>query len=160
MITIVNELLNKFKITVNQIKRNSDNNIDDIRNESFIIVYENLDKITDNQKIFINMLKSNCLKFNKYNRRIESHDRWERFNNYEDKLKNEYKNDLEVNEDFICIRNDIINNLGKDNYNFLIYYYSYGGKETSIKYNIKEDLVRKRISNLIKQIRKIYGIGE
>ena len=66
MLHIVNELIKKFRININQIVTNSDNTIDDIENEAFIVLSENYNEIMNNNRVFINELKKKCLKFNKY----------------------------------------------------------------------------------------------
>lgn len=154
MLTVVNELINKFKKNINQIISNSDNTFEDIKNEAFIVVNDNYSKILDNEKVFVNELRTRCLKFNKYGKRIERKERWEVFNNREKELTLECKNNLDIDEDLFCELEDIKNYLGEYNYNFLIYYYTYGCKETSEKYNMKEPNVRKRVSLLIKDVRR------
>ena len=71
MLHTVNELIKKFRININQIVTNSDNTIDDVENEAFIVLSENYNEIMNNNRVFINELKKKCLKFNKYGKRIE-----------------------------------------------------------------------------------------
>lgn len=153
LLEFTDKLLRKFKININQIIRCSDNTLEDIRNEAFIVVFDNLSSVEENERVFINKLKSNCLKFNKYGKRIESKDRFEKFNEYENKLVEEENNSLNLDEEKLCTLLDIQNLISKKDYEFLIYYYSLGCELTSVKYNINKDLTRKRVSNLIKEIR-------
>lgn len=153
LLEFTDKLLRKFKININQIIRCSDNTLEDIRNEAFIVVFDNLSSVEENERVFINKLKSNCLKFNKYGRRIESKDRFEKFNEYENKLVEEENNSLDLDEEKLCTLLDIQNLISKKDYEFLIDYYSLGCELTSVKYNINKDLTRKRVSNLIKEIR-------
>lgn len=153
LLEFTDKLLRKFKININQIIRCSDNTLEDIRNEAFIVVFDNLSSVEENERVFINKLKSNCLKFNKYGKRIESKDRFEKFNEYENKLVEEENNSLDLDEEKLCTLLDIQNLISKKDYEFLIDYYSLGCELTSVKYNINKDLTRKRVSNLIKEIR-------
>lgn len=153
LLEFTDKLLRKFKININQIIRCSDNTLEDIRNEAFIVVFGNLSSVEENERVFINKLKSNCLKFNKYGKRIESKDRFEKFNEYENKLVEEENNSLDLDEEKLCTLLDIQNLISKKDYEFLIDYYSLGCELTSVKYNINKDLTRKRVSNLIKEIR-------
>ena len=153
MISIINSMIQKFRININQIISNSDNTIDDIMNESFIIINEYSNEISKNNNIFINELRKRCLKFNKYNKRIESKERWEEFNNREECLKYEYTNKLDIDEDLICVLTDIKNIINKDEYNFLIYYFSHTGKETAFKFNLNEHTVKNRVESIINKIR-------
>ena len=102
ILDFTNSLLNKFNININQIIRCSDNTLSDIKNEAFIVVFENLNKIKHNERTFINELKTKCLKFNKYGKRIESKDRFERFNHYENEMIETKINDLDLDEDTLC----------------------------------------------------------
>lgn len=157
MLSVINNMIQKFRINVNQILANSDNTIEDIINESCIVLQEHKKAIDENNNVFINELRKRCLKFNKYGRRIDSKKQWEIFNNREEALQYEYRNPLDINEDVICGINDVKKIISKDEYNFLMDYYSYGGNYTAKKYNIKEDLVRKRVSLLIKKLKKTWG---
>lgn len=156
ILDFTNSLLNKFNININQIIRCSDNTLSDIKNEAFIVVFENLNKIKNNERTFINELKTKCLKFNKYGKRIESKDRFERFNQYENEMIETKINDLDLDEDTLCTLIDIKNLLKEQEYIFLLEYYGMGCEYVSNKYNIRKDLVRKRVSNLIKYIRDNY----
>lgn len=153
LLEFTDKLLRKFKINISQIIRCSDNTLEDVRNEAFIVVFDNLSSVEENERVFINKLKSNCLKFNKYGKRIESKDRFEKFNEYENKLVEEENNSLDLDEEKLCTLLDIQNLISKKDYEFLIDYYSLGCELTSVKYNINKDLTRKRVSNLIKEIR-------
>lgn len=153
ILTKVDNLINKFKININQIIRCSDNTINDVKNEAFIIVFNNLNKIQENERVFINELKTKCLKFNKYGKRIESKERFEKFNDYEIRMVEDTENNLNIDEDKICYLLDIKNIIGDKNYNFLIEYYGMGCDFICTKYHISKDLARKRVSNLIKEIR-------
>lgn len=153
ILNTVNDLINKFRININQIIKCSDNTINDIKNEAFIIVFNDFNKIKSNERFFINELKTKCLKFNKYGKRIESKERFERFNNYENRMVEDKENLLNIDEDKICYLLDIKNIVGQDNYNYLIEYYGMGCDFICTKYHINKVLARKRASNLIKEIR-------
>lgn len=153
ILTKVDNLINKFKININQIIRCSDNTINDVKNEAFIIVFNNLNKIQENERVFINELKTKCLKFNKYGKRIESKERFEKFNDYEIRMVEDTENNLNIDEDKICYLLDIKNIVGEENYKYLIEYYGMGSDFICTKYHISKDLARKRVSNLIKEIR-------
>lgn len=159
MIEMVQSMISKFRININQIIRNSDNTMEDIENESFLVLHDFFDKIKDNEKIFINELRSRCLKFNKYGRRLDNKEDWERFNRYEESLQHEYKNSMDINEDLILGINVIKEKICEEEYSFLIHYFRYGQKETSIKYSLKEGTVRKRVHTLINKIRKELNIS-
>lgn len=153
------KLMNKFKINIDYIIKCSDNTMEDLRNEAFIIVFNYYDKIKDNEKVFINELRNNCLKFNKYGKRIESKKRFEKFNNYENRMVELEENNYDLDENKICLLSDIQNIIGINNYNFLLEYYSMGCEYIANKYSISQDLARKRISNLLKKIRKGLDTG-
>lgn len=153
LVDFTNSLLKKFKINIDQILRCSDNTMEDIKNEAFIVVFDNFDSIKSNERLFINKLKSNCLKFNKYGKRIESKERFNRFNEYENRLIKDTENTLDLDEDLLCSIIDIKNYLSKEDYDFLIEYYGIGCEYVSDKYNISKELARKRVSNLLKKIR-------
>ena len=160
MLKKLNCLLKHFHINIQQIINNSDNEMEDIINEGYIVLYEHYNDIQKNDKIFINELKKRCLKFNKYSRRIDTKTKWEEFNELEKQMftnSNLYK---EIDTDSMCLLADIQKIIGENNYNFLIDYYSYGYKETSNKYNISPDCARKRVSLLIKQIQKKFKISQ
>ncbi len=44
MIETVHNMINRFKININQIIRNSDNTMEDIENESFLVLHDSLIK--------------------------------------------------------------------------------------------------------------------
>lgn len=154
---MLDKLLKKFHINIQQIINNSDNEMEDIRNEAYIVLYEHYSEILKDDRVFINELKKKCLKFNKYGKRIESKNRWEYFNQKELEMQEKSKQYEQMNEDNMCILIDIQNAIGKENYKFLLYYYSFGYKETAIRYNISPELVRKRVSLLLNKIRKEEG---
>lgn len=151
MLSMVNMMINKFRININQIIANSDNTIDDIVNEAFIVIEENKNEIEKNQRVFINELKTRCLKFNKYGKRIESKKRWEEFNDRENSI--DLVNNLDINEDLICIMNDVKQIIGKENYDFLIDYYSYGVEKTANKYKSTYGATKRKASYLVNKIR-------
>lgn len=153
LVDFTNSLLKKFKINIDQILRCSDNTMEDIKNEAFIVVFDNFDSIKSNERLFINKLKSSCLKFNKYGKRIESKERFNRFNEYENRLIENTENTLDLDEDLLCSIMDVKNYLSKEDYDFLIEYYGIGCEYVSDKYNISKELARKRVSNLLKKIR-------
>lgn len=159
MIETVNSMIKKFRINVRDIINNSDNTMEDVTNESFIILHNFFDEIKDNEIVFIRELRNKCLKFNKYGKKINSKKDWERFNAYEEKLQYEYKNEFEINEDKICDLNTIKNIICENEYDFLIFYYENGGRDTAIKYNISNGAVRKRVYTLINKIKKELGIN-
>lgn len=158
MIETVHNMINRFKININQIIRNSDNTMEDIENESFLVLHDFFDKIKENEKVFINELRSRCLKFNKYGRRLDNKDDWERFNRYEESLQYEYKNAMEIDEDLILGIHIIKEKICEEEYSFLIYYFRYGQGETSKKYNLKEGTVRKKVHSLISKIKKELNV--
>ena len=157
MLSVVNELIKKFRINVNQIIANSDNTMEDIINESFIVVSDNYEQIKDNDRVFINELKTRCLRFNKYGRRIESKERWEKYNELEQRMVENFRNILNIDEDILCLIVDIKNIIGENNYIFLLDYFTYTGKVVSKKYGISEPTMRKRVSELIEKLRRSYG---
>ena len=157
MLDVVNELIKKFRINVNQILANSDNTMEDIINESFIVVSDNYDQIKNNDRIFINELKTRCLRFNKYGRRIESKERWEKYNELEKRMIENFRNMLNIDEDILCLIIDIKNIIGENNYIFLLDYFTYTGKVVSKKYGISEPTMRKRAYELIEKLRRDYG---
>lgn len=154
LLKLLDKLIKKYYINIQQIINNSDNDMGDIKNEAYIILHENYDKILKNDKIFINELKTKCLKFNKYGKRIESSKRWEYFNQKEEQMNDNTNKYSNLNEDNLCLLLDIKNFIGEKDYNFLLDYYALGYKETSIKYKISPSLTRKRVSFLIDKIRK------
>lgn len=160
LLSVVNSLIKKFKINVNQIIMNSDNTLEDIVNEAFIVVSENKEDIDNNKNVFINELRKRCLRFNKYGKRIESSERWKVFNDREERLQYDFGNNQDLDEDFICDIETIKTLISKEDYEYLIYYYSYGYKLTAKKYSLKEETARKRATNLIKKIRKLYKGGK
>ncbi|MGL6185553.1 MAG: hypothetical protein ACRC1T_09275 [Clostridium chrysemydis] len=158
MIETVQNMISKFRININQIIRNSDNTIEDIESESFLVLHDFFDKIKENEKVFINELRSRCLKFNKYGKRLDNKEDWERFNRYEESLQHEYKNAMEINEDLILGIHVIKEKICEEEYSFLIHYFRYGQEETSKKYGLKEGTVRKRVHTLINKIKKELNI--
>lgn len=160
MIEMVQQMISNFRINVNQIIRNSDNTIEDIESESFLVLHDFFDEIKDNNKVFINELKTRCLKFNKYGRRLDNKKDWERQNMYEERLQYEYDNGMEINEDIIVGIQAIKEKICEEEYSFLIYYYENGQEETSKKYNLKVGTTRKRVYDLIKKIRKELNVDE
>ena len=158
ILELSDRLIRKFKINIDYILKCSDNNIEDLRNEAFIVVFDNYDKIMDNEKVFINELRSKCLKFNKYNRRIESKKLFEKFNEYENRMVIEESNKNDFDEDKLCTLLSIQNMLNQEDYEFLIKYYSLGGEELSKQLNLAPSTIRKRVSNLLKTIRKELNI--
>lgn len=154
MLDIVNSLIRKFRINVNQIIANSDNTIEDVTNEAYIVVDENLSKIMKNERVFINELKTRCLKFNKYGKRIESKDRWEVFNSREEDMTNTISTSYSINEDMLCLKLDIKDVVGEENYNFLLDYFSYPKAYMSLKYKISEPTINKRAKKLIDKLRR------
>ncbi len=50
------QLIKKFRININQIIANSDNTMDDIRNEAYLVVADNYSSIQKNERVFINEL--------------------------------------------------------------------------------------------------------
>ena len=133
MVNIVNTLISKFIINVNQIINNSDNTMEDIKNEAYIVVDNNYSKIKENERVFINELKTRCLKFNKYGKRIESKERWKEFNNREEAMVEQFNNEYDINEDVLCQLLDVKEIIGEESYKFLIDYYNFGSKETSLR---------------------------
>ena len=119
---------------------------------------KNYDKISKDNRIFINELKKRCLKFNKYNRRIDTKSKWEEFNNLEQRMLEDTKFTT-IDEDTICSAIDIKSVIGEEKYNFLIYYYSYGYAKTAIQYNLSPDNTRKRASLILKDLRSHFGIS-
>lgn len=160
MIETVNNMIKKFRININYILRNTDNTMEDIQNESFLVLHDFLDRIKDNEKVFINELRNRCLKFNKYNRVMNTKEDWERFNRYEERLQHEYDNGMEIDEDLLLGLQVIKEATSEEEYNFLIYYYQYGQEETSKKYDLKEGTVRKRVFTLTNKIKKELRLSE
>lgn len=160
IINLTKELMNKFKKTINQIIANSDNNMEDMFNESIIVIMDNYDAIQNNNNIFINQLKKNCLKFNKYGKRIESKDRWEEFNNREENISKEVPTTTKLNEDMFYDIIDLKNIIDKEDYDFLIDYYNYGQDIISEKYGITINTARKRTYDLIKKYQEKVGVKD
>ena len=158
MLNMVDKLIKKFRINITQIINNSDNEYEDIKNEAYIVVHDNYDKIIKDERVFINELRNSCLRFNKYNVRITEKERWERYNMLEERLSYDFKNELEINEDVIVGLETIKRYVTQPEYDFLIYYTTYGGKLTSERYNMRENTVRKNFEIIKKRIRK--GVGE
>lgn len=154
MVNIVNTLISKFIINVNQIINNSDNTMEDIKNEAYIVVDNNYSRIKENERVFINELKTRCLKFNKYGKRIESKERWKEFNNREEAMVEQFNNEYDINEDVLCQLLDVKEIIGEESYKFLIDYYNFGSKETSLRYHISEPTVKKRVNEMISRVRR------
>ena len=154
MVNIVNTLISKFIINVNQIINNSDNTMEDIKNEAYIVVDNNYTRIKENERVFINELKTRCLKFNKYGKRIESKERWKEFNNREEAMVEQFNNEYDINEDVLCQLLDVKEIIGEESYKFLIDYYNFGSKETSLRYHISEPTVKKRVNEMISKVRR------
>ncbi|MGL5100802.1 MAG: hypothetical protein ACRC6B_12375 [Fusobacteriaceae bacterium] len=150
----VNRLLSKFRINVNHIINNTDNTIEDIKSEAYLVLHTNLERIELDERVFINELKNNCLKFNKYNRVMNTKVDWERFNRYEERLQHEYSNGMEIDEDMILGLHLIKDVADEEEYQLLLDYYRYGQKLTSEKYNMKEGTIRKRVFKLIQRLKK------
>lgn len=154
MVNIVNTLISKFIINVNQIINNSDNTMEDIKNEAYIVVDNNYSRIKENERVFINELKTRCLKFNKYGKRIESKERWKEFNNREEAMVEQFNNEYDINEDVLCQLLDVKEIIGEESYKFLIDYYNFGSKETSLRYHMSEPTVKKRVNEMISKVRR------
>lgn len=154
MVNIVNTLISKFIINVNQIINNSDNTMEDIKNEAYIVVDNNYSRIKENERVFINELKTRCLKFNKYGKRIESKERWKEFNNREEAMVEQFNNEYDINEEVLCQLLDVKEIIGEEGYKFLIDYYNFGSKETSLRYHISEPTVKKRVNEMISKVRR------
>lgn len=154
MVNIVNTLISKFIINVNQIINNSDNTMEDIKNEAYIVVDNNYSRIKENERVFINELKTRCLKFNKYGKRIESKERWKEFNNREEAMVEQFNNEYDINEDVLCQLLDVKEIIGEESYKFLIDYYNFGSKETSLRYHISEPTAKKRVNEMIYKVRR------
>lgn len=154
MLELLEKLLRQYHINIQQIINNSDNTYEDIKNDAYIVLYENYDDIINDNKVFINKLKARCLKFNKYGKRIESCERWKYFNDKEDIMNSTLTSYDELNEGLMCSMIDIENIVGKNDYKFLIYYYNHGHIITAKHYNMTETSVRKKVSNLLIKIRK------
>lgn len=102
MLDKLDYLLQHFHIDIHQIINNSDNTFDDIKNEGYIVLHEHYDEIEKDNKVFINELRKRCLKFNKYNRRIDTKAKWEEFNNLKENLRNEVNLYSQIDEDTLA----------------------------------------------------------
>lgn len=154
---IVDDLLRQFKINVNQIISNSDNTLEDLRNEAVLIVQDKLSSIQKDKRVFINELKKRCLKFNKYSKRIESKERWEIFNNYETRLIETITNPYNTDENLVSLKVDITGIVGEENYNLLIDYFTLKIKDVAVKYGISETELEDKVMKLLIKIRRAYG---
>lgn len=154
MLSVVNNMIQKFRININQIIANSDNTIEDIINESCIVIKEHKEAIECNNNVFINELRKKCLRFNKYGKRIESKERWKEFNNREEAMVEQFNNEYDINEDVLCLLLDVKEIIGEESYKFLIDYYNFGSKETSLRYHISEPTVKKRVNEMISKVRR------
>lgn len=155
-----NELIKKYSFIISKIISNSDNTIEDIENEAYIITKLNYDRILEDDRVFINELKKCCLKFNKYNRRIETYDCWNKFNNLESNMlsQKEENNKLNINEDRLCFLIVIQTLISKDDYDFLLCYFGYGGEYTSEKYNLSYSNTRTKVHRLINFIKSNMNV--
>lgn len=160
MVEMIDTMIKKFRINVNYILKNSDNTIEDVRGESYIVLHEFINNIKENEKVFINELRNRCLKFNKYNRVMNTKEDWKRFNGYEENLQLEYDNGMEINEDTILGIHMIKEKTCEEEYSFLMFYHRYGQEETSKKYNLKAGTVRKRVHTIQQRIKKELGLDE
>lgn len=159
MIKIAEQLIKKFRININQIIANSDNTMDDIRSEAYLVVADNYSSIQENERVFINELKTRCLKFNKYGKRIESKERWEEFNKREEQLANILPIMSSMDDDKLCMLIDIKDEIGEENYKFLLDYFSISRKEMCTKYHISEPTVRKKAKDLLDRLREVFVDG-
>lgn len=159
MLEKLDYLIKHFYINIRQIINNSDNTLEDVKNDAYIVLYEHYDEIMNDDNVFINELRKRCLKFNKYNKRIETKAKWEEFNNLEERMSYELDTYSKIDEDTICSIADLENIIGKDSLDFLIYYYNYGYEKTALQYNLSPDNTRKRVSLLIKRIRQHSGLS-
>ncbi|MGL6101314.1 MAG: hypothetical protein ACRC0G_17045, partial [Fusobacteriaceae bacterium] len=150
----VEKYIRKFRINVNHILANSDNDIDDIRIEAYLILHEFVDSIKENEKVFINELKKKCLRFNKYGKRLDSKSGWERNNRYEKMLQDEYDNGMEIDENLILGIHVIKQIISEEEYSFLLYYYDNGQEETSKRYGMTIGAIRKKVHSLTSRAKK------
>ncbi|MGL5963193.1 MAG: hypothetical protein ACRCZ2_02155 [Fusobacteriaceae bacterium] len=150
----VEKYIRKFRINVNYILKNSDNDMDDIRSEAYLILHEFVDSIKENEKVFINELKRRCLRFNKYGKRLDSKSGWERNNRYEKMLQDEYDNEMEIDENLILGIHVIKQIVSEEEYSFLLYYYDNGQEETSKRYGMTTGAIRKKAHVLISRVKK------
>lgn len=157
LLELLDKLLKKFNINIRHIINNSDNTYEDVKNDGYIILYEHYDEIIKDDRVFINELKKKCLKFNKYNRRIDTKKKWQEFNDLEDLMNNISNSHTRINEDIICDIADIQNIVSKEEYNFLIDYYNLGYEKTAEKYNISNNYSRRKASSLINKIREVIN---
>lgn len=157
MLNLLELLMKKFYINVNQIVANSDNNIDEVKNEGYIVLSEHYDKILKDNRVFINELKKRCLKFNKYGRRIESKEMWEKFNSLEDRMNNVSPLYSTLDEDTLYDLLDVKSFLSDTEYKFLIYYYNYGCEITSRRYDLSPEATRQRVHTLISKLKKHFN---
>ena len=154
ILELTETLIKKFIINVRQIVNNSDHEMEDMFGEAYLVVYENYEKIISNERIFINELKTKCLRHNKYGKRIESSSRWQYFNQLEETLPERIGYSFEINTDMIVGLDAIRQYLSKDEYDFLLYYYEWGLNKTSKDYNIKPTTCRQRVFRLKQRILK------
>lgn len=64
------------------------------------------------------------------------------------------ENEFNIDEDTLCMLEDVKEIIGEESYDFLIYYYTYGCKLTSNKFDISEPTVRKRVNEYIRLLRR------
>lgn len=154
MLKLTQSLIKNFIINIRQIISNSDNDMDDILGEAYIVVFENYNDIIKNNRVFINRMKTRCLKNNKYGKRIESHERWSYFNNLELTICDRDKYTSEIDEDTIVGIDAIKKVITDYEYDFLIFYYENGMTKTMDKYKINNNACRQRVCRLKRKILK------
>lgn len=153
------ELMEKYSFVISKIISNSDNTMDDVKNEAYIVTKLHYDEILEDNKIFINELKKCCLKFNKYSRRIDTIDKWKEFNDLESNMlsQKEQCNNMNIDDDKLCKLITIQTLISDEDYNFLLCYFGYGLEYTSKKYNITESNTRVKVHRLINFLRGNMG---
>lgn len=154
ILEMTESLIKKFIINIIQIINNSDNEMEDMLGEAYLVVYENYKIILSNERVFINELKKKCLRNNKYGKRIESSKRWTYFNQLEESLPERMGYSFEINTDKIVGLDTIKQYVSKDEYDFLIYYYDWGLNKTASEYDIKPGACRQRVHRIKKRILK------
>lgn len=154
VLELTQSLIKKFIINIRQIVSNSDNDIEDILGEAYIVVWDNYERIINNERTFINEMKTKCLRHNKYGRRIESAARWSYFNQLEESLPERMGYTFEINEDLIVGLDTVKQYVSEDEYDFLIFYYENGNSKTSSQYNVSENACRQRVYKLKRKINK------
>lgn len=157
ILELTNTLIKRFIININQIITNSDNEMGDILSEAYIVVYENYDRIVENERVFINEMKKKCLRNNKYGRRIESIERWQYFNELESSIPERMSYTFKLDEDLIVGLEAIKGVTTKEEYDFLICYYENGSDKTSTIYGISNTTCRQRVCRLKKRILEVLS---